>query len=401
MKLFNKNEKTKFRPQWGGVLLILLMLGGVGMGKDYKPGAFYYKLSQGMKRTCKNIKQQAKFEWTQERATEFRGLPIDTLLFDPYFLGDTYKRIKEPYTKGSPGGLYPKNAELIIELFEQKRSKPESLNWAVFYEPTGCGKTEKAAICTWLTVFFNITLWPSPQEFLGLRKGSKVCCVLMNKNADKSKEVTFDSLLPLFANSPFFQDYFPPSVRPEDLEQTRRKPSNIRFPKQFYVFPGSGITASDLGFTVIGYTMDEVNRWDVIERSVKARAGFEFDAADNAITEAETRMTNRWEKLGYWPGMIVCIGSANYAGDILHQLAINPKPKSFVNSGTYWDIMPKGVFGDEHFLFDTDKMEVVRSDVVCSSCPKEKLIVLGNYENSSRMLYCLTCRTKIPIRGVA
>ena len=328
-------------------------------------------------KACEKQKRNAKFEWTADKAREFRDIPIEDLLFGEYFLN--YGR-KE---------LWPRNADELIEMFEDRRRDPQGTKFAVFNRPIGTGKTTIASAVTWLNVYFNITPYPTPQQFLGMKKGSKLAYVIMNINQQLSREVTFDDLLPLFAGSGFFQDYFPPSVRPEDLVNVKRKPRDIRFPNNFYIFPGQVAT----GFNPLGYTFDEFNRWEVVERSDRARAGLEYDAAQLAVDDAVARMNSRWSRLGYWPGMIVMVGSVNYAGDILDRMTVDPPEATYVSTGSYWDFMPPGTYGDEYFEFDSETMKIKESGLLCVRCGKGT-IEIATHSGSQRQAYCPACKTR-------
>lgn len=326
-----------------------------------------------LKRQKAKQKDREKFVWTPEREREFRAYPIDTLLFDPYFMG-----LKKET-------MYPAVERDIHDLFEERKTK--DIRHAIFLQPPGTGKGTRAGIIIWLLVYDLITHL-DPQSFFGVMKTSSLTVCVYNRNEEMSRRVTFEKIYPLFG-SQFFQDYFPPSVTQEDLKSVRRTPRGIRFPKNIIVFPGSPGAAMGVGHDIVAAVVDEANRLEFIEKSMRARTG-ERDAAQELHDFLVTQIDSRFGHLEKWPGMIVWLGNPSYPGDFLDRMTADATPDKFIRKGTVWDLFPERTFGKKFFKFDVETMQVIRSAQECLC--GERLVELGERGKAWAGLYCPKCK---------
>lgn len=107
----------------------------------------------------------ATFAWTDNVAREFRNVPIETLIRDPYFLGMEDK-------------VYDGVMEDILDLFEERKHR--DIHLAVFLEGIGAGKTTKSSILMWL-VWYMLSLEPDPQKYYDLAPRSVIALMMMSR----------------------------------------------------------------------------------------------------------------------------------------------------------------------------------------------------------------------------
>jgi len=293
---------------------------------------------------------------------EFLSQPIETLIDDPYFLGR-----KED--------LYPAHRDDIIELFARKDAG-ESLYVFLDTEAIGAGKTYKAAVILWILIY-RLLCRTKPQEYLGLDRDSVLSYICMSRDEKKAKKVTFTKIMSFF-DCQFFNEYFPPVVGfrlLREYAQGTRKfyPSEIRFPKNIVLFPGSGQAASALGYDLLGGIVDETNFLEYTERSKKQASDDTthlYDAAEDMFRHIISRVESRFMYGGKLPTecLLTLISSHRYKNDFLDRKIKECKEgknkQAMWRWRALWEAKPKMhknrvIWSGEVFSFDTETMEVV------------------------------------------
>ena len=253
---------------------------------------------------------------------------------------------------------------------------------------------------------FKLIILPNPAKYYELTDGSTLCHIMLSRDADKAKKVTFKKLLPLFANSPFFQDYYPAQADYEKLsENPRTFPSELRFPKNLVVFPGQSGAASALGHNIFSGGIDEANDFEYIEKSKKTVIKTVYDAAAEATNEILGRMDSRfpWERLhrlGKRHGILSLIGQTRGPDSFLERKireaeALGDSSNTFWVRKARWESQPRERFSKEEFIFDITQGRIVEfiskeerdlSENKCEIC--NTLLKHGAYIGNNGKLVC-------------
>jgi len=183
----------------------------------------------------------AKYAFTREIAEEYSRKTMKDILTDPYFLG-----------KDIVDGLWPKIIDTALELEEERKRR--FIHTFLFTGSVGQGKTSMSNILLFKQLFDILTIPDIGTYFPNMTKGKAIAFVILSKDAQAAKGVTFKDMLPILSDSPFLRDYFPPNISAEKImENPSRLPKELRFPKNIVIFPGqSGQAASALGYNVYG-----------------------------------------------------------------------------------------------------------------------------------------------------
>lgn len=222
--------------------------------------------------------RKARFEMTDKDRLRFRDTPIRQLIDDPYFLGledDMYP-------------IHKQELELVIDLW--LKGEIEEVHEIA---AMGVGKTFKAGALIFAIVYYTL-IEPDPAALYGLDKDTKLGIVVMSRTGDLAKEVTFQQLLPFF-DCGFFNDYFPPQIDISRLEQKRRFPTKLEFPRWLGIFPGTGSAETLRGRNVPAALLDEFAYMDKVVKSRRNQLTFggAYDAAEDAYRTITNRMFTR------------------------------------------------------------------------------------------------------------
>jgi hypothetical protein len=337
---------------------------------------------------------RAKFTFTKERAEEFSRVSIEDLLDDPYFLNMKYQNGQ---------GLYPSNKDIILSL-EEERSK-RVINTFVYTGSIGAGKTTLLGAIFFIEVF-KLIIIPDLCKYYNLTPNSTFAFIVLSRDAEKAKKVTFKKFLPMFANAGFFQDYFPLHVSLDKItENPRTMPNELRFPKDILLFPGSGSSASSLGHNIFCGGADESNDMERIEKSKKSVIKSYYDAAEEASNEILNRMDSRfpWNHLhreGKRHGVCVFIGQTRGPDSFLEKKireaqALGKESTIFYVRKSIWEAKPREFFSKEEFICDKSNNRVVDfikpeekdlSDSTCSVCGRK--LFRGAFVANNGKLVC-------------
>lgn len=230
--------------------------------------------------------------------------------------------------------------------------------------PKGTGKDYEISLCIWLLTREFLIM--DREEFFDpyeLDLETTISITLMNRSEEQAKKVTFSEILSRF-DVPFFRDYFPPQVDLEEMGDKRRYPSELRFPKNVVIFPGTGSAASGLGYCIGASVIDEANflqKTDSGKRSIMGADG--YDAAAEAYADLLQRQQSRFgalrEGIMCYAGLTFIISSSRTRNDFTQQM----KAKSLKDPGIlyickpFWERKPLDLSG-ETFRFDLNSMSL-------------------------------------------
>lgn len=300
-----------------------------------------------------HVYRHAKKAWSRSLARKYAQVPIEELIQSDEFMGLSRE-------------VWPAHQEDIINLWERRRNEG---TWkAYFNEGIGSGKTYKAGMALWLLVYENI-IREDPLGFYGLGKGGGIGLICMSRNYTLSKDVTFKKIAPFF-NCPFFNTYFPCQIDWSQLDEMRRLPDALYFPKRIAIWAGGGSAMGALGYDLFGGVIDEIAFLENVEDSARAmRPGEHYDAAEETVNAITKRMASRFLSAGKLPGLLMMISSSRYEGDYLNRMIKRHKsnPKVMCRVRALWDakpsVLPNGqvIWGGENCEIDLDTLEIFDS----------------------------------------
>ncbi len=291
----------------------------------------------------------AKFFWTKDKAREFADVPIETLLFDEYFLN-------------GKKWLFPGIVDTILDIYEQRKTRKVKI--VCVAAGFGTGKTEGlGAVLNWLNWYhFSCKFDPNssnacPQECYGLKPTSKVAFIALSKTLDKSKLITFSAMRSAF-NSHFNQEYFPINSR---ILSRLDIPGNNTM-----VFPNTATEAANAGWSIFSFVMDEISFLQITDNSSRAMGSSKdvYDQAKEAFDSAEGRMFSRF----MYDGMGILISSVNYDEDFLMTKIRKAFRGDISESEVYfkvllpWKANPGKFNMSKNFYFDTNKFEIIKDE---------------------------------------
>ena len=247
----------------------------------------------------------ALYDWNEETIKQFKDIPIETLLNDPYFLGLEGKMFDSVYAD-------------VCDLWNDRKNR--EVNLAIFLEAIGAGKSFKSSIILWL-LWYEMCMHKNPQQAYGLADNSVICIMLLSRSEVQSRRVVFTYCWE-------------------------------RFQSGFY--------------NVYSAVIDEANFLEVTEDSKKSNEEM-YDAGEEMYNAVMNRMTSRFMRHGSIPGVIVLISSPRYPDSFLERKIKEGKSvgieklNMFVRSRSLWEAKgPKYFDMSKYFVIDTDSLEIIK-----------------------------------------
>lgn len=195
---------------------------------------------------------------------------------------------------------------------------------AVFDAGIGSGKSFFVSF-----VFTYVVYWLSclkdPQEFYGLAPKSVICLVNCSTTATQAKRVVFGKIQARVDTSPYFQKCF----KPDDSIR-----SEIRFPNDIVIFPGSSSETAPIGYDVLVANVDEASFF--ISTDSRDNASEVFDTLDR-------RIRSRFEERG----LMLTTSSPRYVDDFTE--------KKFKESES-----DKTIYGIKRAVWETKPRDVLQ-----------------------------------------
>lgn len=236
--------------------------------------------------------------------------------------------------------------------------------------------TTIANVITYIDVV-RLMLKPDINSYYSIQPGKMFAFVTLSRDAISAKRVTFLDMLPVFSRSPFIQDYFPPHLSAEKLQENPSKlPSELRFPRNIVLFPGTGSACSALGYNIFSGIIDEANDLQMTVGSKKALLQEYYSAAEAASREMLERINSRfnWNDLfrqGKERGILTLIGQSRTPDSFLEKKVreaqmLGTDSTVFWKRMSRWEVQPKERFSRETFLFDITNKKIIQE------IPKER-----------------------------
>jgi hypothetical protein len=258
--------------------------------------------------------------WNYER----EPVSISTFIREPYYLGTLLR-----------GNIFPKIEDDLVELFEGEYSE------VLLKGAIGAGKTTMAYIGIAYDIY-KVSCLRHPAKAFGLIPGTALAFLNISVRMMQAKKILFGGLLNLIRSSPYFNEKFP---------FNRKVESELRFPRGLIAYPVAANEQAILGEGVFSAAMDEVNFYQVIEKSAQDPEGGSYDQAIVLYNKISTRIRSRMNQRGNLPGHLWMISSSRYPTEFTEvkaKEALTDK-RIFVREHTVWDIKPKHFFMNETF----------------------------------------------------
>lgn len=292
----------------------------------------------------------------------------EEFLNDPKYLGEEMsKAIYAPWRKDLIYILDPKN---------------EIHQW-ILSGGIGTGKT-KISIIAQLYKLCVLTCLRNIHAYFGLDSSTTISFGLFSLSLQKAESAISEDFKKLIGQSPYFKNVFPlkkshTTKRVLNNQSTNSKSQTdyeIVLPQGLSILMGSKVSHA-LSFAVVSAILDEMNFRG--KRTVKTED--DPDSPENLYSQVRYRITSRFERLGYVPGLLCVISSKKTSSDFLeaHIAKLDGRlsqktgswvakndPHVFISSYSQWDVKP------EKYYIDGNK--------------KTFTVFIGSSQNASRIL---------------
>lgn len=238
-----------------------------------------------------------------------RPVPIRQFIIDPQYLN--CPQAWPEIVKELENCFSPKNNKKFSDYLE-----------AVFNAGIGAGKSFFVSF-----VFCYVVYWLSclkdPQGFYGLAPRSTICLVNVSTTATQAKRVVFGKIQARIDGSPYFQKYFKP-------DQNIR--SELRFPNDIVIFPGSSSETAPIGYDVLLANIDEASFFISTDS---------HDVASSVFDTLDRRIRSRFEDRG----MIITTSSPRYVDDFTEKKFDESRndPTIFGIKKAVWETKPRDI----------------------------------------------------------
>lgn len=257
---------------------------------------------------------------------DYAETPVDvhTFINDDYFLGRTLR-----------GEIFPVIEEDLTELFAGQCSE------VVLKGGIGVGKTTCAYIGIGYDIY-KVSCLKNPANAFGLIPGTSIAFLNFSARKIQAKKILFGGLLNLIHNSPYFNEKFP---------YDKKITSELRFPRGVSAYPVAANEQSMLGEGVFSAAMDEVNFYNVVEKSAQDPDGGTFDQAVVLYNKISTRIRSRMNQRGMLPGHLWIVSSSRYPTEFTEKKALEAltDPRIFVREHAVWEVKPRTFFMAQTF----------------------------------------------------
>lgn len=217
---------------------------------------------------------------------------------------------------------------------------------AVLTGAIGIGKNYFGDLAIGYMVYV-LSCFHNPQLEHDLAPGSSIVFIQQSITQTLAKKVVFGQFAERLKLSPYFQKYFPydPKVM-----------SELRFPKNIYVYPVGGSDTGAIGMNVYGGVIDELNFMAKTQDSVRTRLTHddEYDQAERVYSALIRRMKSRFLQKGKLPGKLLLISSVHYPGDFTDRKIKEAETDKtiFVMKYAQWEVLPANRFCGDTFLVE-------------------------------------------------
>jgi hypothetical protein len=272
---------------------------------------------------------------------------------DPRYLGaEMSKAIYEPWRRDLIYVLNPKN-----EIHE----------W-ILSGGIGVGKT-RIAIIAQLYKLCVLTCLRNIPAYFALDSATTISFGLFSLSLEKAESAISEDFKRIIGQSPYFKNVFPlkkvRSVRRVLNNQNTSSRSQMEYevilPQNLQILMGSKVNHA-LSFAVVSAILDEMN----FRGKKTIRNDEDEDSSEKLYSQVRYRITSRFERLGYVPGILCVISSKKTSSDFLesHMSKLDGRltqktgswvaqndPHTYISSYSQWDVKPDKFFDKNHKTF--------------------------------------------------
>lgn len=249
--------------------------------------------------------------------------------------------IEDPNFLDNRGEVYPAVMDVLEELASGKHVE------CVLTGSIGTGKT---SIALWVTAYslYQLSCMNNPHGEFDLARSSEITIIFQSITRELAKGVDYQRFRAMIEQAPYFRRHFP-FVR--DIE------SELRFPNRIIVKPVAGTETAAIGQNVIGGVLDEMNFFNVVDKSRRSLDGSVYDQALAVYNSIARRRKSRFLKKGRLPGILCLVSSKRYPGQFTDQKEEEARsdPTIFVYDKRLWDIKPWAFNGGTFRVFLGDE----------------------------------------------
>jgi hypothetical protein len=294
------------------------------------------------------IKSLREADWLRTPPT------IEEFLENPKYLGrEISSSLYKPWKEDLKYVLDPKN---------------EIYSW-VLSGSIGCGKT-RISIIAQLYKLAVLTCLKNINEYLGLDNATQISFGLFSLSLDKVEGALSDDFKKIISNSPYFKNVFP-LKKARTAKRVLNNQSTfgaagmaeyeVLLPQNLRILLGSKISHA-LSLAVVSAILDEMNFRG--KRTLSEED--DVDSAENLYNQIRYRITSRFERLGFLPGLLCVISSrTSTSGFIEAHIAkidgglssrtgswiAKNDPHCFISSYSQWDVKPDNYSKEKFHVF--------------------------------------------------
>ncbi len=294
------------------------------------------------------IKSLREADWLRTPPT------IEEFLEDPKYLGvQMSQALYKPWKEDLKYVLNPKN---------------EIYSW-VLSGGIGVGKS-KIAIIAQLYKLAVLTCLKNINEYLGLDNATQISFGLFSLSLDKVEGALSEDFKKLISDSPYFKNVFP-LKKARTAKRVLNNQSTfgaqgmaeyeVLLPQNLKILLGSKISHA-LSLAVVSAILDEMN----FRGKRTLREEDDVDSAENLYNQIRYRITSRFERLGFLPGLLCVISSrTSTSGFIEAHIAkidgglssrtgswiAKNDPHCFISSYSQWDVKPENYSKEKFHVF--------------------------------------------------
>ena len=218
---------------------------------------------------------------------------------------------------------------------------------AVMTGGIGAAKTT-LAIYTLAYQIYVLSRYRNPQAEFGIKNTDEIVFIMQSITGTQAREVGYDRLRSLIAQSPYFAREFP---------FAKERLTEMIFPQRIKVVPVTSSVTAAIGQNVIGGLLDELNFMSIVENSKVNKDGTTFDQAQELYLSIKRRRESRFMVQGFVPGMLCLVSSKRYPGEFTErkaneakeQILKTGKTRIYVYDKRVWEVKPEGSFTKGRF----------------------------------------------------
>lgn len=156
----------------------------------------------------------------------------------------------------------------LEEIFDQPLTSLKLSSYLEIIRKMGYGSGKGFRVTfAFCYVTYRLGCFKDPQRAYGQAHGATIALVNSAITGSHAKKIIFGDISERIKNSPWFQTYFQP-----DQNVT----SELRFPKNIVIFPGSGSEVSPVGYNIFFFNVDEAAFFPDTETRDSARTIYEI-----------------------------------------------------------------------------------------------------------------------------